>query len=36
MRIANTQPLPEFDDMHTVKVAKDINKNATENAKWAL
>ncbi|KAI4944891.1 hypothetical protein J4E91_008235 [Alternaria rosae] len=33
MRIANTQPLPEFDDMHTVKVAKDINKNATENAK---
>ncbi|KAI4713854.1 hypothetical protein J4E89_001302 [Alternaria sp. Ai002NY15] len=26
MRTANTQPLPEFDDMHTVKVAEDPNK----------
>ncbi|KAI4939206.1 uncharacterized protein J4E92_000490 [Alternaria infectoria] len=30
MRTANTQPLPEFDDMHTVRVADDPNKNSAE------
>ncbi|KAI4618986.1 hypothetical protein J4E83_005937 [Alternaria metachromatica] len=29
-RIANTQPLPELVDMHTVKVAEDPNKNSAE------
>jgi len=33
MRIANTQPLPDFDDIHIVKLAEDPNENPAENAK---